>query len=80
MWFIFSWSAYNGATYYIEVFGKRFEKELARLRQEINELQLRLDKQEQDRELESDGVSKNQDLPVMQPHSGETENKEKIEN
>ncbi|KAM9905475.1 hypothetical protein OXX79_002140 [Metschnikowia pulcherrima] len=80
VWFIFSWSAYNGATYYIEVFGKRFEKESARLRQEINELQSRLDKQEQDRELESDGISKNQDSPVIQPHSGETENKEKIEN
>lgn len=37
--FIFFWSAYNGATYYIEVFGKRFEKELKRLKAELAELQ-----------------------------------------
>lgn len=37
--FIFTWSAYNGATYYIEVFGKRFEKELRRLKAELAELQ-----------------------------------------
>lgn len=43
--FIFVWSAYNGATYYIEVFGKRFEKEVNRLRRELNELQDKLDRQ-----------------------------------
>lgn len=37
--FIFTWSAYNGATYYVEVFGKRFEKELKRLKAELAELQ-----------------------------------------
>lgn len=37
--FIFTWSAYNGATYYIEVFGKRFEKELKRLKAELAELE-----------------------------------------
>lgn len=41
--FIFSWSAYNGATYYIEVFGKRFEKEVKQLRSELNEMQSKLD-------------------------------------
>lgn len=47
--FIFSWSAYNGATYYIEVFGKRFEKELKQLQIELAELQLRVARQEAER-------------------------------
>ncbi|RKP29960.1 hypothetical protein METBISCDRAFT_2844, partial [Metschnikowia bicuspidata] len=43
LWFIFAWSAYNGATYYVEVFGKRFVKEVAMLQQETNNLKLQLD-------------------------------------
>ena len=31
----FSWASWNGATYYIDVFGKRMEKELEALRKEI---------------------------------------------
>ncbi|KAK6463049.1 hypothetical protein DFJ63DRAFT_101694 [Scheffersomyces coipomensis] len=37
--FIFVWASYNGATYYIDVFGKRFENEVDRLRNEIKNLQ-----------------------------------------
>lgn len=44
--FIFIWSAYNGATYYIEVFGKRFEKEVKQLRVELAELQQKIDRQD----------------------------------
>uniref|UniRef100_A0A0L0NP76 Glycerophosphocholine acyltransferase 1 n=1 Tax=Candidozyma auris TaxID=498019 RepID=A0A0L0NP76_CANAR len=44
--FIFVWSAYNGATYYIEVFGKRFEKEVNRLKSEIMDLQQKVERQE----------------------------------
>lgn len=47
--FIFVWSAYNGATYYVEVFGKRFEKEVNRLKSELAELQLKIEKQESER-------------------------------
>ncbi len=36
---IFSVAAYNGATYYIDVFGKRLEKEVLRLQDEISGLQ-----------------------------------------
>ncbi|KAL2357124.1 hypothetical protein BJ546DRAFT_1075256 [Cryomyces antarcticus] len=32
---VFTWSVYNGATYYIDVFGKRFERELERLRADV---------------------------------------------
>ncbi|EPE09486.1 f-box protein [Ophiostoma piceae UAMH 11346] len=32
---VFTWSIYNGATYYIDVFGKRFQKELEAMRQEV---------------------------------------------
>lgn len=32
---LFSWSIYNGATYYIDVFGKRFQNELEQLKKEV---------------------------------------------
>jgi hypothetical protein len=36
---VFAWSVYNGATYYIDVFGKRFQKELEVLRLEVQKWQ-----------------------------------------
>lgn len=39
VFFVYAWACYNGATYYIDVFGKRFEKEVAKLKKEIAELQ-----------------------------------------
>lgn len=47
--FIFVWSAYNGATYYIEVFGKRFEKEVKQLEEELAELQQKIARQDAER-------------------------------
>lgn len=35
--FIFFWASYNGATYYIDIFGKRFQKELLKLQAEVAE-------------------------------------------
>lgn len=32
---VFGWSIYNGATYYIDVFGKRFQNELEELKKEV---------------------------------------------
>lgn len=32
---VFSWSIYNGSTYYIDVFGKRFQKELEDMKAEV---------------------------------------------
>ncbi|KAJ3499142.1 hypothetical protein NLG97_g555 [Lecanicillium saksenae] len=32
---VFAWSIYNGSTYYIDVFGKRFQKELEAMRAEV---------------------------------------------
>ncbi|KAL2021473.1 hypothetical protein VTK56DRAFT_7106 [Thermocarpiscus australiensis] len=32
---VFAWSVYNGSTYYIDVFGKRFQKELEAMRAEV---------------------------------------------
>ncbi|CAM9013607.1 unnamed protein product [Wickerhamomyces anomalus] len=37
--FIFITASYNGATYYVDYYGKRLEKEVARLQKEITELQ-----------------------------------------
>ena len=32
---VFTWSVYNGSTYYIDVFGKRFQKELETMKAEV---------------------------------------------
>jgi hypothetical protein len=32
---VFFWSIYNGATYYIDVFGKRFQNELEQLKKDV---------------------------------------------
>ncbi|KAI5968697.1 hypothetical protein CANMA_002133 [Candida margitis] len=37
--FIFIWASYNGATWYIDVFGKRLEKEVEKLKREVGKLQ-----------------------------------------
>lgn len=36
---VFCWSVYNGATYYIDVFGKRFQNELEALKREVTKWQ-----------------------------------------
>lgn len=36
---VFAWSIYNGATYYIDVFGNRFKKELEQLKQDVSKWQ-----------------------------------------
>lgn len=36
---VFVWSIYNGATYYIDVFGTRFQKELEQLKKEVSQWQ-----------------------------------------
>ncbi|EGV63171.1 hypothetical protein CANTEDRAFT_123060 [Yamadazyma tenuis ATCC 10573] len=55
--FVFIWSSYNGATYYIDVFGKRFEKEVKKLKQEINDLQARVDSAQASPEMKPQGSS-----------------------
>jgi len=32
---VFGWSVWNGATYYVDIFGRRFQKELEDLRAEV---------------------------------------------
>ncbi|KAF2000670.1 hypothetical protein P154DRAFT_575726 [Amniculicola lignicola CBS 123094] len=36
---VFIWSVYNGATYYIDVFGKKFQKELEALKNDVSKWQ-----------------------------------------
>jgi len=36
---VFGWSVYNGATYYIDVFGKRFQNELEAMKKEVQKWQ-----------------------------------------
>jgi hypothetical protein len=38
MMVMFTWASWNGATYYIDVFGKRMEKELEALRKEVQRM------------------------------------------
>ncbi|KFH43255.1 putative membrane protein-like protein [Hapsidospora chrysogenum ATCC 11550] len=54
---VFSWSIYNGSTYYIDVFGKRFQKELEAMKAEVSKWQSMAD-------LE-------QPQPLMPPHADE---------
>lgn len=37
---VFTWSVYNGAVYYIDVFGVRFQKELEALKKDVSKWQL----------------------------------------
>lgn len=39
MMVVFTWASWNGATYYIDVFGRRMEKELEGLRKEVQRLE-----------------------------------------
>ena len=36
---VFGWSVWNGATYYVDIFGKRFQKELEDLRAQVEKWQ-----------------------------------------
>jgi len=36
---VFCWSVYNGATYYIDVFGNRFQKELEAMKRDVQKWQ-----------------------------------------
>ena len=38
MMVVFAWASWNGATYYIDVFGRRMEKELNALRNEVQRM------------------------------------------
>lgn len=40
---VFVWSIYNGATFYIDVFGKRFQNELEQLRKDVAKWQSSID-------------------------------------
>ncbi|KAI9818350.1 MAG: hypothetical protein M1826_001412 [Phylliscum demangeonii] len=40
---VFSWSIYNGATFYIDVFGKRFQNELEQLKKDVARWQNAID-------------------------------------
>lgn len=55
--FIFIWASYNGATWYIDVFGKRLEKEVEKLKVEVGKLQ------QENHQLQSS--------PVNRPRNGE---------
>ena len=40
---VFLWAGRNGATYYIDYYGKKFEKEVLKLKLEVEELRQQLD-------------------------------------
>lgn len=53
---VFTWSVYNGSTYYIDVFGKRFQKELEAMKAEVAKWQ-----------NSPDGMMHS---PMLTPHAG----------
>ncbi|KAL6715692.1 hypothetical protein ACLMJK_006653 [Lecanora helva] len=58
---LFSWSIYNGATYYIDVFGTRFQKELEQLKKDVAKWQANPDV------LNSPLVTPKADLTILTP-------------
>lgn len=58
--FIFFYSAYNGATYYVDFYGKKFQKEVIRLQREIESLQQYTQQDSQEMSQENSGVSTNE--------------------
>ena len=52
---VFAWSVWNGATYYIDVFGTRFQKELELLKKDVAKWQ-------------STGISNGLASPLLSPH------------
>ncbi|CAD6499586.1 BgTH12-03697 [Blumeria graminis f. sp. triticale] len=53
---VFCWSIYNGATYYIDVFGKRFQNELEAMKQDVQKWQNNAEASSHALSLDSDGV------------------------
>lgn len=60
---VFTWSVYNGSTYYIDVFGKRFQKELEAMKAEVAKWQ-----------HTPDGMIHS---PMLTPHAGAQEEESK---
>lgn len=54
--FIFFCASHNGATYYIDFYGKRYEKEVNKLREEIEDLQQQSKETSSDPNVDSDSV------------------------
>ncbi|KAF2141964.1 uncharacterized protein K452DRAFT_326548 [Aplosporella prunicola CBS 121167] len=75
---VFVWSIYNGATYYIDVFGKRFQKELDALKRDVAKWQSSPDfpktpMEEQPPKVEGAGEEAN---GSVKQENGEVPNKE----
>lgn len=50
--FIFLNACYNGATYYVDFYGKKFQKEVIRLQSEIEQLQINFKEREDERDAD----------------------------
>lgn len=62
MCFIFIMASYNGATYYIDIFGKRLEKEVEKLKREVVELQAK----QKDIEIKTVSKSTEEEEPLLE--------------
>lgn len=70
--FIFIWASYNGATWYIDVFGKRLEKDVEKLRIEVSKLQ------EENHQLQHSPVNRPQNGEDVKPYDLNGELKENV--
>ena len=57
--FIFFWASLNGATYYIDIFGKRFQKQLLELQAEVADWKDKDEANHAKPENDSDGKPEN---------------------
>lgn len=72
--FIFIWASYNGATWYIDVFGKRLEKEVEKLKREVGKLQ------QENHQLQLSPVNRPQNGEEVKPYDLNGELKENTVN
>lgn len=74
---VFGWSVYNGATFYIDVFGKRFEKELEALKKDVAKWQNNNTSSGDLTELSEAIVSSQKDITEMSKGQEKSEKAEK---
>ncbi|KAF2095618.1 hypothetical protein NA57DRAFT_67964 [Rhizodiscina lignyota] len=70
---VFAWSVYNGATYYIDIFGRRFERELEQLRRDVQRMQNSPDGRHER------STSTGSDSEISYMGNGHTKNRESVD-
>ncbi|KAI1326901.1 hypothetical protein F5Y16DRAFT_220411 [Xylariaceae sp. FL0255] len=78
--FVFTWSVYNGSTFYIDVFGKRFQKELEAMKAEVAKWQTSPDMMLQSPLLTPAGGLSDEAKMLSSASNGHSRNSKSIDN